>query len=79
MWHRDLGHVRCPMRTDYVDAIRELLPYIPAEAFAVILGQVLAGSDLTPADQEVVDKVHERAAVARVRELRAIVSASTRA
>ena len=55
------------MRQDYVDAIRDLLPYIPPECFAVILGQVLAGAELIEADEELVKKIHERAAVSRAR------------
>ena len=59
------------MRQDYVDAIRALLPYIPPECFAVILGQVLAGAELSKDDQELVAKIHERAAVSRARRVTA--------
>ena len=60
------------MRQDYVDAIVELDPYIDPMSFALLLGQVRAGDPLEAPDQELVKKIHERAAVSRAKAARAV-------
>ena len=36
-------------------------------SFALLLGQVLAGATLSESDQDLVKKIHERAAVSRAK------------